>query len=408
MKALLGNGLILGIGIWLGWMLRDFVITPTAPQEPLLSAAIVSNPSTEERTIDELSTAELPQLNTSSAASASESVVSAGELQNLFSDGLFEEAATYYDDALRQDSSAQIELRPVVMQFIKSCSSSCATGDFIELVEVWLSLYYDDIDVLLLLADFQSKEQHPEAAADTLALADQYAHEPGGKVRVQQALAKLTASTDKRLAGENRWIELVGFYEYLQALGQQRPAFELRLALLYLSHDEPRRGHALLLKLQEEDDGSDPQWSERLALILEQPEPEVVSAPIPANAVPLRVLGNQFLVDVQLNERETVTLLIDTGASITTLTSDSFNALQRQDFGLLGSRMFSTANGFTRGDVYRSRSLRLGENRLDNTNIAVLNYRPPNGVNGLLGMNVLRNFRFEIDQENALLHLRPR
>ena len=42
------------------------------------------------------------------------------------------------------------------------------------------------------------------------------------------------------------------------------------------------------------------------------------------------------------------------------------------------------------------------------TPIAVLDFESGNGVDGLLGMNVLRNYRFEIDQDRDLLRMSPR
>jgi hypothetical protein len=35
-------------------------------------------------------------------------------------------------------------------------------------------------------------------------------------------------------------------------------------------------------------------------------------------------------------------------------------------------------------------------------------FEPSDGLDGLLGMNVLRNYRFEIDQDKEFLYLSPR
>ena len=62
----------------------------------------------------------------------------------------------------------------------------------------------------------------------------------------------------------------------------------------------------------------------------------------------------------------------------------------------------------TRGEVYQAESIALGNTRLSAVEIAVLDYESPAGVDGLLGMNVLRNYRFQIDQDENVLYLRPR
>jgi clan AA aspartic protease (TIGR02281 family) len=104
----------------------------------------------------------------------------------------------------------------------------------------------------------------------------------------------------------------------------------------------------------------------------------------------------------------TVKLLIDTGASLTTLSHSSFADLPQASFNYRGSRMFNTAGGLTRGDIYRASSIELGEMQLNDIDIAVIDYPSASNVDGLLGMNVLRHYRFEIDQDDKLLHLQPR
>jgi clan AA aspartic protease (TIGR02281 family) len=104
-----------------------------------------------------------------------------------------------------------------------------------------------------------------------------------------------------------------------------------------------------------------------------------------------------------------VALLIDTGASMTTLSQAAFHALStKHTFNLMGQRMFSTANGIAKGDIYRVERLKLGKFTLNGSQLAVLNFTMPAGVDGLLGMNVLAQFRFHIDQEKQLLYLADR
>jgi hypothetical protein len=50
----------------------------------------------------------------------------------------------------------------------------------------------------------------------------------------------------------------------------------------------------------------------------------------------------------------------------------------------------------------------LGEIKILDLEIAVLDFEPSDGLDGLLGMNVLRNYRFEIDQDKEILFMSPR
>src|SRR5690606_3067301 len=98
--------------------------------------------------------------------------------------------------------------------------------------------------------------------------------------------------------------------------------------------------------------------------------------------------------------------VIDTGASTTLVSSEGFNRLSGyNDFVRLPSRMFNTVNGMTRGTVYVVPEFNLGSYRLRDVELAVVDFEPGGDIDGLLGMNVLRNFSFEIDQDSAALLL---
>jgi len=75
---------------------------------------------------------------------------------------------------------------------------------------------------------------------------------------------------------------------------------------------------------------------------------------------------------------------------------------------LLGTRLFNTANGYTRGDIYRTSALTLGEERIEGTNIAILDLKTMDDIDGLLGMNVLRQFHFQIDQSAGAMQIKRR
>jgi clan AA aspartic protease (TIGR02281 family) len=126
-------------------------------------------------------------------------------------------------------------------------------------------------------------------------------------------------------------------------------------------------------------------------------------------SIPLRRHGNHYVIKVRLNDDSDVVLMIDTGASITSLSQRSFDALSRHSgFNGAGSRLFNTVNGVTRGTVYNTDQLSLGNQVLSDVKLAVLDFEQAPGIDGLLGMNVLQYFRFEIDQDQQVLHLQPR
>ena len=120
----------------------------------------------------------------------------------------------------------------------------------------------------------------------------------------------------------------------------------------------------------------------------------------------MQKLGNQYLVNLTINRSDDVKLLIDTGASITTLSRAAFESLNSFDEAeKRDRRAFRTAGGVVMGTVYSFPEVSLGAYLMKNIQIAVLDFDTNREIDGLLGMNVLEQFRFQIDQENTRLIL---
>ncbi|QTL36594.1 MULTISPECIES: retropepsin-like aspartic protease [Pseudoalteromonas] len=120
--------------------------------------------------------------------------------------------------------------------------------------------------------------------------------------------------------------------------------------------------------------------------------------------VPLRRLGSHFVLEARL-AGTTIELMIDTGASVTSLTQQQFATLA-QAVDYLDTRTVSTANGLASVEFYQSEQMQIGDQVRGPMQFAVMNEMRAGP--GLLGMNFLRHFDFDIDQQNAVLILRPR
>ena len=103
-----------------------------------------------------------------------------------------------------------------------------------------------------------------------------------------------------------------------------------------------------------------------------------------------------------------VELLVDTGSAITALTPRTIGRIGLDPSQFAGRREIATAAGTSR-IVRASRVpiLRLGGIVVRNVEISILDMPPGLNVDGLLGMNVLGQFRVTLEFRRAVLVLRP-
>ena len=139
-----------------------------------------------------------------------------------------------------------------------------------------------------------------------------------------------------------------------------------------------------------------------------------------STSVPMQTRNNRFLIPVVLNEKETATFLLDTGASITVITPDlARRAGIEIASGGMQSRARMASGQEVQVSVVRLKSIRIGLARMDNVGVALYELgvmdrtaQPPLVVDGLLGADVLGQFTTTIDPEagrlTLQLHEQPR
>lgn len=147
-----------------------------------------------------------------------------------------------------------------------------------------------------------------------------------------------------------------------------------------------------------------PQWreaSERLLIQIEQRRQQ-------AAEISMLPYGDQYTVEAMISSSMPVSLLVDTGASICTLSQSMFKAIESQiDATFLKDIQLRTAGGSVTAQLYRVSSLSLGDYRVSDLEIAI-NPHSGDDFDGLLGMNFLSMFTFAIDQRNDRLRLSPK
>jgi clan AA aspartic protease (TIGR02281 family) len=316
-----------------------------------------------------------------------------------------------YQVSLDTDDTGDFDLKPLLMKHIEMLINSSSQDQFTELTELYLSVFYDDIEVLLSLAKFNRSTGFLAEAAAILHLVKSYAYTNRDKITVEATIDDFISQVHTDLVSTDDLFGLANIYQQMHRLNLLRPIHRLRQAQLSIQTGSMASAREILADLIQE-----PSVSAEAEQIMLNHQQELSLGKGNKMAlkngysdqVALVGRGNQYLTNLEIEE-STVALLIDTGASMTTLSQAAFHVLStKHTFNLMGQRMFSTANGIAKGDIYRVERLKLGKFTLNGSQLAVLNFTMPAGVDGLLGMNVLAQFRFHIDQEKQLLYLADR
>lgn len=417
---------ILGLGLGAGWWLRGELAPAAAPiaaetieeRQPTEAAAPSRSPDWSPMAQRPPAPSPSPQADAQTDLqahrAAAEPEPDGEDLKTRFRQRLderfFYAAMDLYQEVARRSSDQASELKNLTLEYLESYLRTGDDAALTSLVDAFLSVYYDDIDVLLVLARYQQQSDYLAEAVRTYQLAFSYsATQSGGQQPVNRAFREFVEQVDQDLSSNGRWQELTRFYETLQQLDLTRPRYRLRQAELYLQQGESYYGYELLERL-----ANHPAVGAQASAMLEdgappvarrEPEPRQTST----DRIALEAAGSHLHLPLRLNNRLDVRLVIDTGASVTTLSRERFERMRNAiRFTELGPQVFNTAGGISKGTIYRVESLQLGQHVLNNVHIAVLDFNMPEGVDGLLGMNVLQQFRFEVDQDNQQLLVQPR
>ncbi len=278
-------------------------------------------------------------------------------------------------------------------------SPDMAEPEKILLLDLWLAEYPDDIDAVGLMVQLDMDNERFVEAVQRMALLKSYHIDP----RLQQRILRETQRFARTAMIK---LTLIGDLNSLQAL------------LVSLIEIEPERAawRYSLAKaqydLQQYDDALytlayilfDADYGFRSTQLYEEIKDKLNFAGY--TEVLLRKVGSHYVVSARLNNFHPVKLLLDTGASVTSL-----NASLLESLGLTGSGTktitLDTAGGRIKSDLITLGSLSIGGQVVSGLDVASLNIA---GIeaDGLLGMNFLNHFRFVIDQDQRKLYLERR
>ena len=375
---------------------------------------VASQAKPSEATLERFPSAAPPQSNAAShsdddVAKLNEATNLVEEFKSLIKAGEYEQAVLHYS-RYRHLPHVEALLRSVLSNDLRSYSVAGQTERFFGLADAWLASYYSDADILLIVAKQHRAMDYVQEALNVLQLAMTYS-QGSEKNTAYKALQEFIQDTDSQLSRDLAWSRLQAFYETLSSMGLDSTEDRIRLAEIYLFNGKENAGRELLLQAS-----NDSQFRSRAEGILQRYDAEGTQFNPQENRkdqfvsrIAMKRMGKHYLLPLLSTRGSQVNLLLDTGASTTLLSSDAFNRFTRGAYArYLGPRIFNTANGLSRGHAYSIPQLTFGPFTLENLEVSVSDADFGGEFDGLLGMNILQQFTFQIDQQNSELLLNRR
>lgn len=391
---------------------RDNIVSPNSTQSIATSTSdrgaapkeiFGTSPLQEIQITDERS-------SSNSGTAATGTAVSRLEVfKRLLSERAYNDAMNLYQEQAQLNSQSAGQYKRVLLDQLRLLSDTSNNSDFSELIENYLSIYYDDVDVLLILADFNQANGRYFEVVDVYLLAKTYAYSNADQKSTVTGFNDFLDEIDNLYTNQKNWVSLINLYSHIETSGLMTSPYKFRQALAHLrSGDEYFAIEQFNLLLNDSLVGESAAIAlNNLTGISETPAATSSSVWEDSQSIELQKLGNQYLVNLTGARQTSVKLLIDTGASMTTLSRLSFENINADgDAVEQERRLFRTASGVIMGTVYVIPRLGLGPYTLNDTQIAVLDdFGGEREIDGLLGMNILGQFRFQIDQDEGRLLL---
>jgi len=282
-----------------------------------------------------------------------------------------------------------------------------------------ISTAFDDLDIWKYLGDSAVLDNDWNTAFDAFFRASELENSPEG---LEDLLNKLVISSGhlrKDFEGNDDLISIKKLYRRLSDLHPnfQRFQYELAISNLALGETESAKQLLQLLVYDPELGEISTQTLARIASLAEaESKPKEVAAQEPSRnirtndiVVPLIQAGSSFLVDSTI-DRKPARLLLDTGASITSLSASLIERLKLTPTGQ--SIRLSTANGITNARIYQVKQLQLGRLVLRDMLIAEIDLGNSQRFQGLLGTDALNQLKpkysYLIDNQEQALIFRKR
>jgi len=244
-------------------------------------------------------------------------------------------------------------------------------------LQEYLAVEPFDVEALLLASDLKQMEGQALAAIDQLLFLLQVSTDADATGRARERLALLVGVQESQLANRGDLAALVRLFESVVERDPGYDGHRIDLARWLLRSGRAEEAERVLRQTGTE--GVDPQTRADL-------EEEIRLA---RSGLPLEHSAGAVHVRASRNGQP-LRLLVDTGATTTVLDRRRAQALAATPTGDLVR--VRTAAGVVEAELHLVRDLQVGALHLDSLPVLVIDHPLPEGVDGLLGMDVIGRF----------------
>ncbi len=314
-----------------------------------------------------------------------------------------DDALVLYQQQERSDNTVQLE--SLLMKKVKSWAADKQEDKAINTLERFTQHYYQDQILLSELAKLYLNEKEYTKSLETLLSARSFLVEGKDYEQITSEVFNLS----KRIYQENSAKQTLEasllLFQKLTMLEPEQGFYRYALTESYLAVNDLSSAISELEILR-----LDPEYEKKATDMLAVLLPPLIenSEEKQTAGVFLKHIGRHYIATVGLQDNTSAQLLVDTGATLTTLPTELLlNLKGRKMAQRISHANIRTASGTVFAPIYLVKELTLGQFVLKNLEVAGMDSGLQQ-ADGLLGMNALRQFHFQIDQDRSQLILTPR
>ncbi len=390
MKNILAYCAVIAIAFGAGWISNEQYqqyISQHSLNEPVLEAETSSVKS-------ENTAASVPM------EKAPQKIDSANHFNQMLAAKNYAEAINLYNNIHNTNEKSASKLHKELVNHLQTLINNKHYRDAEELSRLYLDSFQSDISIWSLLSDAQIAQGYYVESLLNFYQARNSAMSQEEFDQITTAGRTVVKKIDDTLNQKGETFQLIALYNEFISMDGNSADFTYRLAELHQKVNQTDRAISLLESIE-----THPDFGEQAINLIA----ELTQETIPGAAIPIIRSGEHYIVQAYINDTQAINLMIDTGASISALSQSYYNDINHlTGFTFIRSLQINTASGEIKADMHQVETFSIEDYVLSDIKFVVLPFESKKDIHGLLGMNVLSQFDFTIDQQKSLLFLKPR